>query len=197
MASMASKRKRETNDMPHPRAAPGMPDDFENQYLHTGDDGMDHGEQDMSFVSALTQHNNDMGDNQDHHHDPNQPGAHDVSRGAGGPSVSDTAAAAMAQYHTMTVPQSTEQAFLAQTSDGAGDRHGHGTVDPGNPNLQPRPGSFGDFDVNGPPNGMPTQNDNSASPTLGNAQNAGGPKPQVGTDEWHKIRRDNHKEGTY
>ena len=26
---------------------------------------------------------------------------------------------------------------------------------------------------------------------------AGGSKPAVGSDEWHKVRRDNHKEGEH
>ena len=29
------------------------------------------------------------------------------------------------------------------------------------------------------------------------ASNGGGIKPQVGTEEWHKIRKDNHKEGMF
>ena len=29
------------------------------------------------------------------------------------------------------------------------------------------------------------------------ASNGGAVKPAVGTDEWHKVRRDNHKEGTF
>lgn len=98
----------------------------------------------------------------------------------------------MAQYHTMTVPQSTEQAFMTQPTDQSGDRGATANSESGNTNAQPRTSSFSDFDIS-QANNEAGQNGGSGSPTGANA--AGGPKPQVGTEEWHKVRRDNHKEG--
>ncbi|KAK4505057.1 hypothetical protein PRZ48_003020 [Zasmidium cellare] len=183
MAALASKRKREAGDMPQPRAAPGLSDnEFGQQYLHTDDDGMDHGDHDIQFAAALTHHNASMDDTIDQEHNPGQ---EQVNQNAG-QSASDTAAAAMAQYHTMTVPQSTEQSFLAQAAEQT-DRPGSSSVDGGNP--QQRTSSYGDIDFN-PMQKDPGSNGADASPTGG----SGGNKPPVGTDEWHKLRRDNHKE---
>ncbi len=38
---------------------------------------------------------------------------------------------------------------------------------------------------------------NSSAQAQNNDGGGGGVKPAVGTDEWHKVRRDNHKEGSY
>ncbi len=78
-----------------------------------------------------------------------------------------TAAAALAGiYPTMTVPQPTDVSFATQGSDG--DRND----------------SF---------------MDNSQQDSLvygeGNVHSGRSAKPAVGSDEWHKVRKDNHKEG--
>ena len=68
------------------------------------------------------------------------------------------------------------------------------------------------FDLGGD-NGTPSQHQNMSSPydlppfNLGatssqgpaarDAPNGSSAKPAVGTDEWHKVRRDNHKEGEF
>jgi transcriptional regulator CBF1 len=81
--------------------------------------------------------------------------------------ASSTAAAALAGiYPTMTIPQPTDVSFATQGSDG--DRGGES--------------SFLDNSQ---------QNDSfMENPTPTRAS-----KPAVGSDEWHKVRKDNHKEG--
>jgi len=199
MAGLVNKRKRDTADIPHPRPGPGMSAaDFDQHYLqHHDDDGIDHHEN-MDFAAALAQHNADLGETpdaphdhgpnqgqQDHHHHHHHP-HHD-------PSVhnpSDTAAAAMAQYHTMTVPQSTEATFLAQQNNAD---EPPGPAPMGESRQHPQP-NFGDFDMNSLKD-THHPSDGAASPSGPNSGNPNStPKPQVGTEEWHKVRRDNHKE---
>ena len=175
MAAMQHKRKRDAHDMAGGRAAPSMAqtsNEFEQHYLQT-DDGMDGTDGVMDFAAALAHHGAD----------PN-----DANNGDGtGQSASDTAAAAMAQYHTMTVPQSTEQSFM--TGGNEGDKQ-PGSIDQSGSSVQHRNSSFGDFDttIQSSPNG-------DTSPTSGANAGMSAPKPPVGSDEWHKVRKDNHKEG--
>ncbi|KAK5120130.1 hypothetical protein LTR85_006611 [Meristemomyces frigidus] len=198
MATLTSKRKRDSQDMPQLRAAPGMNmggHEFDQQYFHTGGDGMDNN---MDFAAVLAQHNADPGGAvEDDDHDAQIVGQDHLQQAQGGEgagqSASDTAAAAMAQYHTMTVPQTTEQSFMQQHSvEAPGDRQGSPSADPAG--AQHRTSSFGDFDINTSKEGQNTQ-DGETSPTDAAAGgNPNGPKPAVGSDEWHKVRRDNHKE---
>jgi transcriptional regulator CBF1 len=84
--------------------------------------------------------------------------------------ASSTAAAALAGiYPTMTIPQPTDVSFATQGSD---DR---------NPDS-----SFMDNSQQGGDSFM----ENSTPSGRGS-----GSKPAVGSDEWHKVRKDNHKEG--
>ncbi|KAK4630874.1 hypothetical protein CLAFUW4_03830 [Fulvia fulva] len=185
----AVKRKRGADDLPDQRPAPGMHEsDFGNPYQMPGEEEAHH---DMNFAAALSHHNNDMEGHEHPQHDQgHHPQGHEEMHEGGIPSASDTAAAAMA-YHTMTVPQSTESAFMTQPTQEPGDRPGSAGVDPNNPNAQ-RTSSFGDFDNILPKDGQNAPNGN-MSPG-GAAGNQSTPKPQVGTEEWHKVRRDNHKE---
>lgn len=130
---------------------------------------------DQATASFLVAHttDEDMAPSFDVHHN-----------GASNPSsVGDTAAAALA-YHQMTVPQPTELQFQAQNS---GD------------------GSFGMADHSQPQTGMQdfslealkaaTQSGRSAQAASSDSPpQSSSHKPQVGTEEWHKVRRDNHKE---
>jgi bHLH factor len=94
----------------------------------------------------------------------------------------------------MTVPQSTEQAFMSHPGDGS-DRPGSSSLDQGNASEQQRT-SFTDFDISTLKGDAPETAEGEGSPTMGGSgAGAGGQKPQVGSDEWHKVRRDNHKEG--
>ena len=178
MAALQNKRKRDAGDIAGGRAAPGMQqtgNEFEQHYLQD-DDGMDNT---LDFAAALAaQHGTDPGDGANHQ------GAGQMQvQGGNGQSASDTAAAAIAQFHTMTVPPSTEQSFITQP-----------TAEQGGSSAQRRASNFNDVDtsaVQSSPNG-------DTSPTgLGvSADLLGGRgKPPVGSDEWHKVRKDNHKEG--
>ncbi|KAK3706468.1 basic helix-loop-helix protein [Vermiconidia calcicola] len=188
MAMVQNKRKRDSQDMAGMRAAPGMiqtSNEFEQHYLQSGGDELDGTDEVMNFAEALAQESAEQAARDAQHNGDQMQG----QVGDGGVnSASDTAAAAMAQYHTMTVPQSTEQSFLAQQGEG-GDRQGSG-ADQGSSSAQQRTSSFGDFDVSGV-QGSPNGN---ASPTGAPSSNPNAPKPSVGSDEWHKIRKDNHKE---
>ncbi|KAI1085665.1 hypothetical protein F5B20DRAFT_519263 [Whalleya microplaca] len=101
--------------------------------------------------------------------------------------ASSTAAAALGtMYPTLHVPQTTEETFAAQAS--AESEHHHDS-------------SFGHGDIM-QADGLPdTSTSNlSQSPqngirsTQASYPNSQGPKPAVGSEEWHKQRKDNHKE---
>lgn len=77
-----------------------------------------------------------------------------------------TAAAALGVYPGMTVPQPTDISFATQPSDG--DRNQDSFLD----NSQQAGDSFME----------------------GSTPSGRGSKPAVGSDEWHKVRKDNHKE---
>lgn len=102
---------------------------------------------------------------------------------------SSTAAAALAGIMPqLTVPQPTELSFVSTGSGTDADRQLDSSFDLGgdngpNHNVQGSPYGMGGFQ------GTATQVQNARE-----ASN-GGPKPAVGSDEWHKVRRDNHKEG--
>jgi bHLH factor len=105
--------------------------------------------------------------------------------GANTASVGDTAAAALA-YHQMTVPQATELSFQPQAS-------GEGSSFSMGDHHQQQQTGMQDFSLEAlkaatqtPRSGQANAND---SPP-----NTGGHKPPVGSEEWHKVRRDNHKE---
>jgi hypothetical protein len=131
---------------------------------------------DQATASFLAAHN--AADDDMQHFDVGQNG------GANTASVGDTAAAALA-YHQMTVPQPTELQFQ---TPGSGD------------------GSFGMGDHHQQSSGMQDfslEALKAATQTGRSGQSAGSDsppqsashKPPVGSEEWHKVRRDNHKEG--
>jgi bHLH factor len=165
--------------------------DFDPHYLPSHDSSMDHHDADMGF--ALSQHNAGMDDDRDTQHNHAQGSRQDDINDAGVPSASDTAAAAMAQYHTMTVPQSTEEAFMSQVVESAqSERPNSASIDQGSLGAQQRTGSF-DFDVG--LKDTTAASNGEGSPTAPSQTPGSSSKPAVGTDEWHKVRRDNHKEG--
>lgn len=100
-----------------------------------------------------------------------------------------TAAAALAGIMPqLTVPQPTEISFVSTASGTDADRQLDSSFDLGgennpNHNVQGSPYGMGGFQ------GTATQVQNASDVPNG------GPKPAVGSDEWHKVRRDNHKEG--
>ncbi|KOS18976.1 Transcriptional regulator CBF1 [Escovopsis weberi] len=114
-------------------------------------------------------------------------------------SATSTAQAALGLYPTIHVPPSTEEQFAS-----------HGPVEPDheghenafNPDVAQQPDALMDatgVNQNAPPpqNGVPPPPP-SLQPhrfTPGPAPSATSiPKPSVGSEEWHKMRKDNHKE---
>lgn len=86
--------------------------------------------------------------------------------GAGHDASSLAAAALAGNYPTMTVPQPTDVSFATQDSN-------------------PGDNSFMDSQVGG---------DSFMEQSTPSGRGSGN-KPAVGSDEWHKVRKDNHKEG--
>ncbi|KAF2710862.1 hypothetical protein K504DRAFT_237239 [Pleomassaria siparia CBS 279.74] len=169
LGSHGGKRKRDTRDQgpTTTRPAPSSNNAAGNNDLS-----------DQATASFLAAHNASANDD-----DMQQ--QFDVHQNGAGNASSDTAAAALA-YHQMTVPQPTELSFQTQGSNG------EGTSFMGDHHSQQQTG-MQDFSLEAlkavtqtPRSGQPAADD---SPP-----NTGGHKPQVGSEEWHKVRRDNHKE---
>ena len=107
------KRKREAHDLPGARPAPAMTapvpvgTEFDQQYLHAVDDGSGT-TNDMGLdFGSLAPADADAAD-------PAEPPASTPTPGRAGVA----ATAVMARYHTMKVPQSTEQAFVQKAEHG-------------------------------------------------------------------------------
>jgi hypothetical protein len=82
--------------------------------------------------------------------------------------ASSTAQAALGIFPTMSIPQPTEVAFASQATEGNAE---NSFMD----NSQAEDSFMGDD-----------------QPRSGRGS---GSKPTVGSEEWHKVRKDNHKEG--
>jgi len=104
------------------------------------------------------------------------------NQNGGNANVSDTAAAALSHHFSMTVPQATELSFQSQAS--GGDNNASFNMDDNNAHI-------GDYGLDALKEGTQHQTGD-GSPPSGSAH-----KPAVGSEEWHKVRRDNHKEGSY
>jgi bHLH factor len=92
-------------------------------------------------------------------------------------SASSTAAAALAGiYPTITIPQATDVSFATQASEA--DRND---------------ASFNMDDSQ--QNDSFLENSGSGGQSSGGRGSGSGSKPAVGSEEWHKVRKDNHKEG--
>ncbi|KFY35528.1 hypothetical protein V494_05835 [Pseudogymnoascus sp. VKM F-4513 (FW-928)] len=83
--------------------------------------------------------------------------------------ATSTAAAALGIYPTMTIPQPTGVQFQTQGSDGDANQDSFMDTSQQNESYM----------------------DNS---TAGTGRQGSGSKPAVGSEEWHKVRKDNHKE---
>ncbi|RFU72840.1 helix-loop-helix dna-binding domain-containing [Trichoderma arundinaceum] len=114
--------------------------------------------------------------------------------------ATSTAQAALGMYPTLHVPPSTEEQFSAQGPVDAD--HGHENAfkhdTPFSTDVTQQPDPMMDPAVNQnvpppPPNGVqphpppPPQHRYAVAPPPN-------PKPSVGSEEWHKMRKDNHKE---
>lgn len=136
-----------------------------NSVNDSGDQSMVN--QQIGDVEALQNYAN-LQHNQQIHPD-HQNGAADHAN------ASSTAAAALAGiYPTMTIPQPTDVSFASQASEN--DRHQDSSF---MDNSQQPDNSF---------------MDNSQQQHQSQSRSSGS-KPVVGSDEWHKVRKDNHKEG--
>ncbi len=92
--------------------------------------------------------------------------------------ATSTAAAALAGiYPSLTVPQPTDMSFASTGSGGEGETSFHIGDGDGQQGAQ-------HFDM-----------ESLGREAHTGRESAGGQKPQVGTEEWHRVRRDNHKEG--
>ncbi|KAI9807283.1 MAG: basic helix-loop-helix protein [Piccolia ochrophora] len=130
----------------------------------TGEDDLHHSSATSLDFGNISQHQG--GDGSGH-----QNGSHDPN------DATSTAAAALAGiYPTMTVPQPTDISFASSNSGGDGDASfGLGDENSGQHSAQ-------NYDLEG----HDGQHHMREHP---NAQ-----KPAVGSEEWHRVRRDNHKE---
>ncbi|GAB7365701.1 hypothetical protein MBLNU230_g7040t1 [Neophaeotheca triangularis] len=209
----AIKRKRDSQDMPDMRPAPGMHQDFDTSYLQADDGTMDNHDTNMDF-SLLAQHNADGSEEVDiqqhaplqnqqthhhgqhdqhqhqhqHHHHPHQDTSDSGNHNNNGQSATDTATAALAQYHTMTVPQPTEHSFMQSAGNQGGeDQGGSG----GDGDLQRTNSYDGNFTLSEAIKDAENRVQNGADESSPPGSSS---KPAVGSDEWHKVRRDNHKE---
>ena len=103
----------------------------------------------------------------------------------------------------MGVPQNHDESFLTHND---GHRESSATFSLEAGAGQPNPEAYGEFAglEQLKENAQPQQQQQQAPPqtsVMGNTEGSpsatpSGSKPAVGTDEWHKVRRDNHKEGT-
>lgn len=112
--------------------------------------------------------------------------------------ASSTAAAALNMYPSLHVPQSTEEAFANQqtteTHHEENNYNGHAVNQPPPESLPlptPPPPPPQSTTIQQPPSNGVQQEQRYSAPPPPPA------KPAVGSEEWHKMRKDNHKEGKY
>lgn len=135
---------------------------------------------DTSDLQFLAAHNASTNDEEMQQH-------FDQNGGANASSVGDTAVAALAYHHQMNVPQATELSFQTQNSSGEGASFNMGDHQTQQTGMQ-------DFSLEALKAATQTPRSGQAV-TNESPPNTGGHKPPVGSEEWHKVRRDNHKEG--
>lgn len=164
----SNKRKRDTRDQGPTSSRPAPATNASSNDLS-----------DQATASFLSAHNSAANDE-----DMQQEFNVHQNGGANTSSVGDTAAAALA-YHQMTVPQATELSFQPQ-SGGEGSSFGMGDHHQQQSGMQ-------DFSLEALKAATQTPRSGQAA-TNESPPNTSGHKPQVGSEEWHKVRRDNHKE---
>ncbi len=111
-----------------------------------------------------------------------------VNDSANAIAMPSTAAAALAaSMPQLTVPQPTELSFPSTTGNDY-ERQVDSSFDIG-PENQSHQTDGGQYNLD-------VFNDNGATQLQVSRDSLGsGQKPQVGSEEWHKVRKDNHKEG--
>lgn len=124
-------------------------------------------------------------------------------------SATSTAQAALGMYPTLHVPPSTEEQFAAQAAaeaaaaaaaeaEAAVDAQHHEPPPPFDHQEVPQHEDVMNEpplpqDQQPPPNGVHGPHTPRYTPSVGTPNN----KPTVGSEEWHKMRKDNHKEGKH
>ena len=122
-----------------------------------------------------------------------QQAAADHPESADPANASSTAAAALGTlYPTLHIPQSTEETFAAQSAAETEQHHQEtsfaGDAMPHADGLPAADPSTGSIPQQTPQNGIGASHSYSTPTSQSN-------KPAVGSEEWHKMRKDNHKEG--
>lgn len=113
--------------------------------------------------------------------------------------ASSTAAAALV-YPTIHAPQPSEENFAAQVTGDEADQHNMDLVpythDASQPDGLPmdHQALANVASVHNPPDPSMRQMDDIPGARYSTTPN---PKPAVGSEEWHKMRKDNHKEGEF
>ena len=166
---------------------------------------------DLSALGHNSTEEHDQQHNTQHHNQKHQQrpehSLHPNGR-ASIPSASDTAAAALSHY-SMTVPQATELSFQTQGSAGSANsvptgndggqqiNSSYGLSDPHSGVEHSQPHGMSDYSIEA---ALKASTHGSQMPIVGESPphpTTPGRKPTVGSDEWNKIRRDNHKEGLF
>jgi len=112
-------------------------------------------------------------------------GQHSASQAA------STAAAALAGvFPQMTIPQPTEISFASNTSSGEAERQLDSSFSLGEHESDQNHSGNQQYNLD-----ALRQSTGSQVQAARESSSGGGVKPAVGSDEWHKVRRDNHKEG--
>lgn len=141
-----------------------------------GDDDMHHHTNTDLDFSQLAQHANDHGLHQ--------------NGGGNSTNASDTAAAALSHHFQMTVPQATELSFQNQGGGGDSDRALGSSFSMGDHSMHQSSHGMTDYGLD-----ALNKSNSQGAPGSDSPPTQGNQKPAVGSEEWHKIRRDNHKEG--
>ncbi|CAM1502992.1 Fc.00g077680.m01.CDS01 [Cosmosporella sp. VM-42] len=117
-----------------------------------------------------------------------QAAAADHAEGHDPSSATSTAQAALGMYPTLHVPPSTEEQFAAQAAADVGHDHENSF----NPDVSQPDGLLDAPPVSAAPQQSPPNGIQHQPPRY--QTSAANPKPTVGSEEWHKMRKDNHKE---
>ncbi|KAL8951046.1 MAG: hypothetical protein Q9222_002960, partial [Ikaeria aurantiellina] len=177
------KRKRDMSDM----GAGGSPSG-QKRGSTANMNGNNHEDSNNMFLNNL-QHassNNDFGDLSQ------QLQAANANHGLPTTNPTSTAAAALAGIMPqMTIPQPTDMSFASTASNTDENRPFDSSFDIGGDSGHGHNGPTSSFVSSFPGN---TAAQVQAARENSNGAGAGGLKPSVGSDEWHKVRRDNHKE---
>lgn len=110
-------------------------------------------------------------------------------------SATSTAQAALGMYPTLHVPPSTEEQFAAQAAADTGEHHHHDATSFNPPDVTQPDGLLDDHTVHQPHQPSPNGVQQPPAPRFATSPTGSNPKPTVGSEEWHKMRKDNHKEG--